>query len=144
MRPKWVNWVPIVAVACFLASGVLRWVLPEPLRDLRMAERVAASGLFLLLMWGWLAKWYAKRRGGKPAGVGWLGMVGLTLLVGPGLAWVIFSISPVASAPPDWLNWLTWLGYLPITVWGYYQIRWSHQAWKAAMTTLRNELGEKL
>ena len=137
MRPKWVNGVALVAVACFLASGVLRWVLPEHLQELRMADRVAASGLSLLLVWGWLWKWYARGRSGKPAWIGWLGLTGLTLLVAPGLLWVIVSIHFTESDPPGWMNLLTWCGYPLVAVWGYYEIRWSRRTWKAALAMLR-------
>ena len=127
MRLNWQKWVPITALAAFLASGVLSLVLPEPLQGLRMAQRVAALGLFLLLLWIWLAKASGNLGRARSA---WLGLLGLTLLVGPGIVWVILSPDPLETTPPAWLNGLTEFGYPLVLLWALFSIKTAYSGMK--------------
>ncbi|HLA41406.1 MAG TPA: hypothetical protein VJ417_15495 [Candidatus Glassbacteria bacterium] len=103
--------VAMVALAVLIASAILGLVFPETFAILRVPERLAALGLFLLLIWLWLAKGYAK------GWISWLGLLGLTLLLGPGMFWAIWAESPETNAPPRWLNWLTLCGYPLVLAW---------------------------
>ncbi|MBI4463901.1 MAG: hypothetical protein HY647_04275 [Acidobacteria bacterium] len=117
------QWLPMTALAALLASGVLGLVFPEPFDSFRVPERLAAFGLCLLLVWLWLMKSSSGVGNQRLAWMGWVGLLGLTLLVGPGILWAIWAEDPEASAPPAWLNWLTLCGYPLVLVWAYQRLR---------------------
>ena len=143
MKASWIKWLPITAMASFLASGVLRWILPEPLQNLQMAERVVSCGLFLLLLWLWLAKGYGKLGNAKPVWVGWLGLLGLSLLLAPGMLWVILAEDPAAQTPPRWLNALTLSGYPLVLLWAFYRLQWMYRMMQKARIDLAEQLSKK-
>ena len=108
--------VAMMALAVLLASAILGLVFGETFAILRVPERLAALGLLLLLIWLWLAKGYSKGQG-SASWISWLGLLGLTLLLGPGMFWAIWAESPETNDAPRWLNRLTLCGYPLIMAW---------------------------
>ncbi|MBI4460705.1 MAG: hypothetical protein HY648_11695 [Acidobacteria bacterium] len=143
MKAEWLQWIPRVAMASFLAAGVLRWVLPEPLRNLQMAERVVSFGLFSLLLWLWLTRGWGRIGNAHPVWIGWLGLVGLTVLLAPGMLWVILAEDPINQAPPAWVNGLTLSGYPLVLVWACFRLKWSYGMMRKARRELAELLHEK-